>query len=157
MLFLLLALVVASAQPSPRDLVGKSFEARVTRVADGDSLEITRSGDKRPIRVRLEAIDAPELSEDFGEVSHAFARRLLANQHVRVIGKDVDRFGRLIARLSVAGRDASTSIVGAGMACHAYVRDPTVADAQSRARVSGVGFWSPRAIKPRCVTRRAPR
>ena len=149
--------IFLTAQPAARDLVGQTFDARVARVADGDSLEITRPGDKRALRVRLEAIDAPELSEHFGNASRAFARRLLANQTVRVHVKDVDRYGRLVARLSVAGKDASTEIVAAGMACYAYVKDPRVADAQTSARLARAGFWSTQAEKPSCVSRRPPR
>ena len=154
---MLLPAWLAVVQPSARDLVNTTFDARVTRVADGDSLEITRAGDRRPIRVRLEAIDAPELDEVFGREAATFARGLLGNRHVRVAGRDVDTYGRLVARLTVGGKDASTEIVRAGMACYAYVPDRTMAEVQSRAQAARAGFWAATGRKPRCTDRRPPR
>jgi endonuclease YncB( thermonuclease family) len=48
-----------------------------------------------------------------------------------VEGRDVDRYGRLVARVSVRGDDAGTALLLAGLACHftAYSSDVALANA----------------------------
>ena len=69
-------------------------------------------------------------------------------------GRDVDRYGRLVARVSVRGEDASTALLTAGLACHyvKYSSDVTLANAEAEARRHGRGFWGRGADKPRCTT-----
>jgi endonuclease YncB( thermonuclease family) len=135
-------------------LVGRAIEARVVRVADGDTLEIVPSGERAPIRVRLEGVDAPELGEVFSREAHAFLRGLLFDQTVRVRGRDVDRYGRLVARVELGGRDASRALLEAGLACQRFAVDAALASAESTARAAGRGFWSA-VRKPQCVQRAA--
>ena len=133
-----------------RDLIGRQIDARVVRVADGDSLEAIPVGEQRPIRIRLEGIDAPELGEVFSREAMALLRTLVFDQRVRVSGRDMDRYGRLVARVTASGNDASTALVRAGLACHAYARDAALAREESQARAAGAGFWARTAKKPRC-------
>jgi endonuclease YncB( thermonuclease family) len=134
------------------DLVGKQFDARVTRIADGDTVEAIPVGESRPIRIRLEGVDAPEQGEAFDREALALLRTLLLGQRVNVRGRDLDRYGRLVARLLRGDVDASTRLVRAGLACHAYARDEALAREEAAARSAGTGFWAPRARKPACVT-----
>ena len=136
-----------------RDLVGRQFDAKVVRIADGDTLEAIPAGEQRPIRIRLQGVDAPELGEVFGRESMAFLRTLLFDKRVRIEGRDMDRYGRLVARVTTSGQDASTALVRGGMACHAYARDAALAREESQARSAGVGFWARNATKPRCTAR----
>jgi endonuclease YncB( thermonuclease family) len=150
------ACTAVAAQPQDvARLVKTTFEARVIRIADGDSLEVTPIGQLRPVRVRLLGVDSPELGEPFSNEAMALLRTLLLNQQVRVSGHDVDRYDRLVARVSVFGKDASTELVRAGLSCHAYARDAALADDEARARASGAGFWAAAAAKPACVTQTA--
>jgi endonuclease YncB( thermonuclease family) len=138
-----------------RDLVGRQIDARVVRVADGDTIEAIPAGEQRPIRIRLHGIDAPESDEVFSREAIALLRTLLFDRRVHVAGRDLDRYGRLVARITVAGEDASAALVRAGLACHAYARDPALARGESQARASGAGFWARTAKKPQCVERTA--
>ena len=152
--------VVAASQrdataPRRQDLVGRQFDARVVRVADGDTMEAIPSGESRPVRIRLQGIDAPELGEAFSREATTLLRTLTLDHHVRVDGRDMDRYGRLVARITAAGEDASSALVRAGLACHAYVRDERLARDESQARRVGAGFWAASATKPECVTRTA--
>jgi endonuclease YncB( thermonuclease family) len=135
--------------------VGLRFDAQVVRVGDGDSVELIPVGETKPLTVRLEGIDAPELAEPFGREARSFARTLLLKQHVHVHGRDTDRYGRLVARVSVGTRDASLELLRAGLACYftRYATDPLLAEAQARARASAIGFWAANAQKPQCATR----
>ena len=134
-------------------LVGTTFDATVVRIADGDSVEILRTGDRQPLRVRLEGVDAPELGESFSREAQLFLRQLMLDKRVNVSGRDVDRFGRLVARLLVAGQDASHALLAAGLACQRFANDSVLAAAESQARAGGVGFWAASAAKPQCVAR----
>ena len=133
------------------DLVGRQFDARVARVADGDTIEAIPTGELRPVRIRLEGIDAPELSEVFGQDSLAYLRRFLLDQTVRIDGRDMDRYGRLVARVRTQGRDASVVMLRAGLACHAFARDAALAREEAQAKSRGTGFWARNAQKPRCT------
>jgi len=150
------ALITASAALAAQApaLVGKTFDATVVRVADGDSVEILRSGESARLRVRLEGVDAPELGEVFSREAQDFLRRLALDRRVNVSGRDVDRYGRLVARVTVAGQDLSLALLNAGLACQRFVTDAVLAAAESRAKSSGIGFWAANATtKPQCVAR----
>jgi micrococcal nuclease len=136
-------------------LVGKQFDARVTRIADGDSVDIIPVSESQPIRVRLEGIDAPELGEAFSREAMARLRTLLFDQRVRIAGRDLDRYGRLVARVSRGDADASVHLVRAGLACHAFAYDATLAREEAAARTAGAGFWAANVRKPACVTNTA--
>jgi endonuclease YncB( thermonuclease family) len=137
-----------------RDLIGRQFDARVVRVGDGDTFDVQLNGESQRLRIRLEGVDAPEQDEVFGRESTAFLRKLLVNQSVRINGRDMDRYGRLVARVTVQGQDASTVLIRAGLACHAYARDAALAREESNARAAGAGFWGKPAPRPRCSERR---
>lgn len=136
-----------------RDLVGKQFDARVVRVADGDTLDAIPAGESQQIRIRLQGIDAPELGEVFSREAQTLLRTLVFDQRVRIEGKDLDRYGRLVARVW-AGKDASVELLRAGLACHAYARDEALSREERQARTAGRGFWAAAAKKPACVSRR---
>jgi hypothetical protein len=82
------------------------------------------------------------------------ARVLLFGQHAKIQGHDVDRYGRLVARVLVPGGDASIELVKAGLACHYthYSSDAALKRAEADARREGRGFWATGAPKPRCAT-----
>jgi len=48
-------------------------------------------------------------------------------------------------------------LLRAGLACHRFVSDDTLAAAESSARVAGKGFWAAAAKKPQCVERSSRR
>jgi endonuclease YncB( thermonuclease family) len=148
-----LAMVGASAQRArPTDLVGRTFDAHVVGVIDGDTIDVVQAPNRR-IRVRLDGVDTPEAGEPFSQQARTLARVLAFDKIVTIIGKDVDRYGRLVARVRADGRDLSIEMVGAGLACHflRYSSDRVLADAEARARALGLGFWAAGASKPRCV------
>lgn len=136
-----------------RDLIGRQFEARVVRVGDGDTFEVQLNGEIRRLRIRLQGVDAPELNEVFGRESTGFLRKLLADRVVRIDGRDMDRYGRLVARVTVNGEDVSTVLIRAGLACHAYVRDQALEREEGAARTVGAGFWAKGTPRPRCASR----
>ena len=53
------------------------LEAKVTKVNDGDSIEVTL-GDGKPARVRLSAVDTPEYDQPYGAQASAALKSMLA-------------------------------------------------------------------------------
>ena len=156
-LFLLTLLALAQRESSPattlRSLVGADFTVRVVHIADGDTVDALRLGEKRSIRLRLFGVDAPERNESFSAEATKFTRILLLDKQARARGKDVDRFGRLVVTLRVGDIDASEALLQAGLACHltAYSSDASYTRAETGARQAQRGFWAPTAARPTCV------
>ena len=71
----------------------------VTKVIDGDTIEITDAGGIRT-RVRFRDVDAPELDEPGGPEAKAELEARLLGKRVRVVPHARDRYGRLIAEVS---------------------------------------------------------
>jgi endonuclease YncB( thermonuclease family) len=142
----------------PTDLVNKNFVADVTRVADGDTVEVLIPP-ARKVRIRLHGVDTPEAMEPFSNQARTFTRVLMFGRRVTVVGKDVDGYDRLVARIAVDNVDASESIIAAGLGCtfRQYVTDPVLESALASARSSQRGFWAAGAAKPACVAREAKR
>jgi len=78
-------------------LIGCSTGPRytVTRVIDGDTIEITDAGGIRT-RVRLRRVNAPELDEPGGEAAKAALEAELLGKRVKVRPCAIDVYGRTI-------------------------------------------------------------
>lgn len=147
----------AQNQP-PNDLVGTTFLAHVVGVVDGDTFDVIRANTKRQIRIRLDGVDTPESGEPYAQQAKNFTRVSIFDKDVTVLGKDVDRYKRLVARVRTEGHDLSVRVLAAGLACH-YLRfssDAMLARAEASAKSSGLGFWANGAPKPRCVELNQP-
>lgn len=151
--FLVLALETVHGQP-PTDLVNRRVAARVTHVADGDTMDIVIAPSRR-VRVRLHGVDAPEYGEAFSNRALSFMRVLVFGRDVTVTGKDVDAYGRLVARVAVDNADASESLITAGLGCtyRRYVTDAALEAALADALRAKRGFWAAGATQPACVAR----
>jgi len=121
----------------------------VARVGDGDTLDV-RSG----ARVRLVQIDAPELGE--GECYARESKRELEQlaprgEHVELEADpaldDVDRYGRLLRYVDVAGANVNVELVRRGAAAPYFRRGDRgryadeLLDAVGEARVAHRGMW----------------
>lgn len=97
--------------------VPRTYEAGACRAVDGDTLECAGR------RVRLANIDAPELHGrcpaeiQMAERAKLAAMIALTEAPVRVVpeGRD-DRYGRLLARVAVDGRDLGETLIAQGLA-----------------------------------------
>lgn len=137
-----------------RALVGTRFEARVVSIVDGDTFDaVPLDSMTGSIRIRLHGIDTPERGEPFSSAATRSARVLLFDQRVSVEGRDVDRYGRLVARVTVQDTDVRTALLEAGLACHwvEYSGEAILATAEKQARARGRGFWAAGAQQPRCA------
>ena len=120
--------------------------ATVTSVYDGDTFTLD-TGD----RVRLRWVNTPEMkpNEDYGSEARDFAASLLQGKQVELLyGKTLrDGYGRLIAGVTVDGKNLSIELLKQGLA-HMFVIPPDATDlapfiaAQEAARAARRGVWS---------------
>jgi len=125
------------------------FEAKVIAVYDGDTITVRTD---ETIKIRLDGIDAPELKQPFGQASKQAMSGLVFGQTVTIKPGKKDRYGRLLARVEIAGKDTSLTMVETGMA-HWYEqyakRDTQLQSAQTQAKTARRGLWSdPNVIAP---------
>ncbi len=129
----------AAAKPGPAS-------ATVVSVYDGDTFTLD-TGD----RVRLRWVNTPELkpAEDYGPEARDFAASLVQGKRVELIyGASLrDGYGRLIAGVTVDGKNLSIELIEQGFG-HLFVIPPDTTDltafiaAQERARAARRGIWS---------------
>jgi endonuclease YncB( thermonuclease family) len=93
----------------------------VTKVVDGDTIWVSRSGISR--KIRFIGIDTPETGEcGFTEARNAL-RGIIGGQRVTLTAgarDDVDRYGRLLRYVDVNGVDAGLRLVKQGYAVARY-------------------------------------
>ena len=130
----------------------EDFRGRVTRVIDGDTVEVFYK--KKPVRVRFFGIDAPERDQPFGKKATQFLVDLVDGKEVEVIVKSKDNYGRTIGVLYLPSslHSVNETLLAEGLAwwytrfakhAHNYKR------LQAQARAKSIGLWSiPTSIPP---------
>ncbi|HEP9428521.1 TPA: thermonuclease family protein [Pseudomonas aeruginosa] len=122
---------------------------RVVGVIDGDTLDVLV--DKRPVRVRLAQIDAPEKRQAFGTRARQALSSLAFRQDVTVIEAGPDRYGRTVGTVYVGAVNVNNELVRQGMAWayRRYVTDPAVIQIEAEARREKRGLWvDPSPVPP---------
>lgn len=154
-------LVVAAAALSAAlgACAGERFTGTCVSVGDGDTIEVMREG--RAVRVRLWGVDCPEQGQAFGARARRFTSDVVFGKQVAVEIEDVDRYGRIVGRVSVDGRDLNLALVREGLAWwyeHHAPRATDLAAAQRQAREARRGLWADAApLQPWKFRRRHPR
>lgn len=150
----LLALAVPSYAKQPVRVI----EGTVTKVSDGDTIQVTDSlGTK--VKVRMYGIDAPEtekgnkrtgkiskLGQPFGEESFQALRQKVDRQRVRLDVMDIDQYKRTVAIVWLDKRNINQEMVADGWAWayRQYLDRPHASDfiaAEEQARKAGKGLW----------------
>ena len=90
---------------------------RVVGVADGDTITVL-DADKVQHKIRLAGIDAPEKRQVFGSVSKQSLVEQVAGQSVAVEWVKVDKYGRKVGKVLLAGLDCNLVQVKRGLAWH---------------------------------------
>lgn len=133
------------------------YEARVTRVFDGDTLWVQPLPGGRYSKLRLDGIDAPEICQSGGEASRAALAGRVLQQVVTVHERARDDYGRALVRLSHAGEDVGALMVRQGQAWSYRWRHSdgpyAVDEAQARGQKKGL-FAAAAPESPRDFRRR---
>ena len=95
----------------------QQLNLRVVGVHDGDTLTGLDES-KTQFKVRLDAIDAPELGQPFGQASKKALSGKVFGKDVVVIAKTRDKYGRTVGHVLVEGRDVNLEMLEEGMAWH---------------------------------------
>jgi len=90
-------------------------DLRVVRIADDDTFT-GLDAENRQVKVRLHGIDAPEAKQAFGTVSRKALADLIAEKTVSIEEVDKDRYGRVVARVTIGGELVNAEMVRAGLA-----------------------------------------
>lgn len=133
-------------------LNAQALEGVVVRVTDGDTLWLRTHRDKRPMKVRLHGIDAPELCQPGGVQARQALESLVLGRRVVVQPGPADSYGRRLARVHAASQDVAQQLVSAGWAWSPDYRGRPgpYAGAERAARAARLGvFADPQAVPPR--------
>jgi len=128
----------------------ENLTGKIVDVADGDTATLLTSNNNQ-IRIRLNCIDAPEKSQDFGQRSKKSLINLIAGEYVKVKKHDVDRYGRTIGTIYLNGADINLTQVKKGLAWvyDKYCSDRKYYNAEKQAKEDKIGLWSqPNPIEP---------
>lgn len=145
----------ASAQPAATSLAGV-----VTRVSDGDTLWLRPGGAssrRKPVKVRMLGIDAPERCQAGGAAATAALRSRVLHQPVvvRVVG--TDSYGRLLGEARLSGQDLGSWMVREGHAwshrrhgvADVYAAEERAARSAKRGLYADAGAIEPRVFRQR--------
>ena len=90
--------------------------AWVSWVMDGDTVLLVPEGEREPVRLRIQGMDAPESCQPGGERSrNALIDRVLRKTG-QVASHGVDSYGRQLGKLWVGNEDVGADMVRAGWA-----------------------------------------
>ena len=90
---------------------------KVINVADGDTITILDDTNTQH-KIRLAGIDAPEKRQAFGAVSKQSLAEQVAGRSVAVEWVKVDRYGRKVGKVLLAGMDCNLVQIRRGLAWH---------------------------------------
>lgn len=128
----------------------ESLTGRVVAISNGDTLTVLVA--RQEVTVQLADIDAPESKQPFGSRSKQALSDLCFQKEARLETRGKDRYGRTIAMVYCAGRNANAEQVWHGMAWvldrHARPDSPLYI-LQEQAKAARRGLWSePRPTAP---------
>lgn len=116
----------------------------VQRVIDGDTVDVQL--DSGLIRVRLNAIDAPEKSQPWGKESTDYLTQRITGKRVEVEPAGQDRYERMIGVLLLGGANINSEMVAQGhaWAFRKYMKksDAELCTTEHEARQAKRGLWS---------------
>jgi endonuclease YncB( thermonuclease family) len=135
----------------------QSFSAVVKHVTDGDTVWVSVGGGQKAIDVRIQGIDAPEICQDYGRVAAGALLQHLQRKTVNVTGRARDKYGRMVAKITLNGQDVGAWLVENGHAWSYHNRRSlgSYGKQETAARHAGRGLWaSGTPIEPKIFRKR---
>ncbi|MBX9798090.1 MAG: thermonuclease family protein [Burkholderiaceae bacterium] len=134
--FIQAALILAMVASPPTQA------AKVIGIADGDTLTVLEN--KKPVKIRLANIDAPERAQAFGNRSRQSLSDLCFHTDARYDVQDKDRYGRLVATVYCDDINVNRKQVELGFAWvyPKYNKDHLIPALQDQAFSAGRGLWA---------------
>lgn len=130
---------------------------QVIGIHDGDTM--TLLVDKKPLKIRLANIDAPELKQPFGRRSKEALSATCWGKDAQYEPQTIDRYGRTVAIVYCDGAEANRRQVASGMAWvyRKYNKTPSLWTVEQDARTSRLGLWADKEPVPPWEWRKAQR
>lgn len=113
----------------------------VVQVIDGDTYKVLDKGRLKVIR--LANVDAPEMDQYYGKLVKAAVSKLILGKTIGLDERRPDKYGRMIADLTINGKNLDSLLVANGWAWH-YVSmslNPSLTLCQVNAITAKAGFW----------------
>lgn len=126
-----------------RDISKGILTGRVVGVHDGDSITLLVAGNTQ-FKIRLEAIDAPELGQEFGNNAKQGLGGLVHGRKIKVVVTGLDKYKRILGFVFVEDKNVNHEMVKIGLAWHfkEYSDDAKLVAAEVSARNAKKGLWS---------------
>jgi endonuclease YncB( thermonuclease family) len=128
----------------------ETLSGRVVGVHDGDTITVLDI-QKRPHKIRLAQIDAPEKRQPFGEQSTQSLSELVSEEQVMLDCPTTDRYKRRICTVFVGNMNVGLEQVRRGMAWvyREYATDKQYLLVEAKAKNAKRGLWAdPNPIPP---------
>jgi endonuclease YncB( thermonuclease family) len=136
---------------------GQAWRGTVTRVSDGDTLWVRPEAGGKPVKIRIDGIDAPEICQAGGQAARAALAQRVRGHRLEVVARRMDDYGRTVAGLHLDGEDIAGWMVSQGHAWSSRFgrEDASYAPQQQRAQAAGRGLFADRsALEPRLFRKR---
>lgn len=120
------------------------FQARLLRMADGDTVIVTPD---HPLTgatetIRLADIDCPEKDQPYGKESRAFTQNFLSGKLLQIKVRGRETYCRVLAEIYVGESNLGEALVGAGLAwVWPGTSNANLTLLESNARLMRIGLW----------------
>jgi endonuclease YncB( thermonuclease family) len=118
------------------------LEGTLLWVTDGDSLHALVKDTE--MELRLADVDAPERAQAYGWEAKLTLIDLVRGKHIVFAPREVDRHGRIVARVWIDELDVNRELLKRGAAWFypAYAEDATLSCHEQLARAAKIGLWA---------------
>jgi endonuclease YncB( thermonuclease family) len=93
----------------------QTITGKVVGVSDGDTITVLDDSNKQH-KIGLEGIDAPESNQDYGSRAKQSLSDLVFGKTVTVISSKKDKYGRVLGKVTLDGKDINQEQIDRGMA-----------------------------------------
>ncbi|MBM4056974.1 MAG: hypothetical protein FJ275_01890 [Planctomycetes bacterium] len=136
-----------------------TLTGKVVKIVDGDMIDVL-DGSNAVHRVRLHGVDALETGQPFAKRAREATGDLVHERQVVVTtNEEPDRYGRLVGRVTLGGRDVGLALLEAGWVWQFTRYDTSVLyrDAEQAARRARRGLWADPKPAPPWEWRKMPK
>lgn len=120
----------------------------VIGISDGDTMTVLV--DRKPVKIRLANIDAPQKKQPYGERSKQSLSGMCWGTDATFIPESTDVYGRTVAVVKCNGIEVNRAQVQSGMAWvyPKYNKDKSLPDIEKSAKARAVGLWADQDAVP---------